>query len=92
MNRYQKQRSKEIKKLLKCDCLDLTTYSKARRHWNRLCRMTYLSPCDYCCNNYDDVCYECKTKTVIAYCPNLLTVDVKLIRALKLLPQGITTK
>lgn len=85
MNKYQKQRSKEIKQLLKCDNLGLTTYSAARRYWNRLYIPTWLSPCDYCCND----CCKHKTKSPISYCPDLITIDDKLNRALRLLPQGV---
>ena len=88
MNRYQKQRSKEIKQLVKFNDFGLKTYSQARRYWNWWHRYISFSPCDYCCN----ACHKYDTKQPIAYCPILFTVDMKLNRALRLLPQGITTK
>lgn len=85
MNRYQKQRSKEIKQLLRDNKFDFIIYSQAKRYWNWLHRYVPFSPCNMCCNE------ECKRdmKQPIVYCPSVLTPDVKLARALMLLPQGM---
>lgn len=88
MNKYQKQRSKEIKQLLMFNNFGLKTYSQARHHWNWLRKWTIFSPCIRCCND----CCKRNEERPIAYCPNLFTIDIKLNRALRLLPQGIITK
>ena len=87
MNKYQRQRSKEIKQMIRSDEFFSLTYPQARRYWNWLYRYIYIafSPCDSCCSK----CCRHKTKPPIVYCPNLVTVDMSLNRALKLLPQGI---
>ena len=85
MNRYQKQRSKEIKQMLRDDEFGFMSYSQAKRYWNWLHRYLPFSPCDRCCN---DKC-EREAKSPIVYCPSILTPNMKLVRALMSLPQGM---
>lgn len=83
MNRFQKQQSKEIKQLMKSNGDRFITYRQARHYWNSKHRyLTAFSPCDACVND------ECdhKVKPPIVYCPTQVTVDMKLVRALRLLP------
>lgn len=48
MNKYQRQRSKEIKEIMAKDKFGRTTYAQARRVWNFLRRVRWGSPCEDC--------------------------------------------
>lgn len=63
MNRYQKQRSKEIKQIMKRDKFGRMKYTQARRVWNWTRRFSWCRPCEDCCTMCNGP-YK-----VIAYCP-----------------------
>ena len=63
MNKYQRQRSKEIKAMMAQDRFGRATYRQARRAWNFLRRIRWCSPCEDCDNSRCNGPYK-----VIAYC------------------------
>jgi hypothetical protein len=65
MNRYQRQKSKEIKQMVKRDKFGRVTYKQARRVWSFHRRYNLFYPCEDCDN------MNCnKPFTVIVFCPN----------------------
>lgn len=55
MNRYQRQKSKEIKQIMKRDKFGTMTYNEAKRLW-KMCRYwVWCKPCKDC-NRY--ICNE----------------------------------
>jgi hypothetical protein len=63
MNRYQRQRSKEIKDLIRHNKWGDMTYPAARRIWNFAHRVRWCTPCEDCTTN----CNGPYNK--IAFCP-----------------------
>lgn len=61
MNRYQRQRSKEIKQIMKRDKFGRMKYSEARRIWRIYKVFAWCSPCEDCWTG-------CKKNNVIAFC------------------------
>lgn len=85
MNKFQRQRSKEIKRWMKNEEDRFTTYRQAKRYWNWWYHYHLFSPCESC---FNDIC-EHKVKIPIVYCPHQVTCDMLLVRALRLLPQAM---
>ena len=64
MNKYQRQRSKEIKQIMSRDIFGRITYNMAKREWKHIKRLalTDPSPCNQC---IDEMCTRPRA---IAYC------------------------
>lgn len=63
MNKFQKQKSREIKALMKIDKFGRVTYRQARRAWSFNVRYNFFYPCEDCGRVHCE-----KPFTVIAYC------------------------
>lgn len=48
MNRYQRQKSNEIKKIMKRDKFGRMTYKEANKMWNWCRRFRWCKPCEDC--------------------------------------------
>ena len=61
MNKYQKQKSREIKDLMKQDPLRELTYKQARKGWGWMKRLNWCSPCEdctaYCKGPYNKIAF-----------------------------------
>lgn len=65
MNKYQKRKSREIKKIMRNHKDICITYREAKKIWRFLKLFQAFSPCEDCDNSL------CRNpKTVIAYCPD----------------------
>ena len=67
MNKYQRQRSKEIKALMVKDKFGRITYAQARRKWNFLRLLRQLGQRERPCFDCDASCD--RPHKIIAYCP-----------------------